>query len=338
MIKVLIVDDSILMRRILKDALEQNPEIEVIDTAENGKDAIEKLKRINPDVITLDVEMPIMNGLDTLKSIMRLKPTPVIMVSALTTKDADTTIEALMNGAVDFVAKPKNLLSDFDSFIKELQLKIINAVKSKGKHVIPTEIPSRGAKIIGKEPRKLVIIGASTGGPQSLYQIMSRLNLLQDTSIIIVQHMPPGFTKSLAERLDSVSKFLVKEVEEGETLKSGVAYVAPGGYHLLVNGNSLSLSKDPPVLGVRPSVDVTMLSAVRNFKKNIIGVILTGMGADGARGMEEIKKNGGKTIAQDEKSCVVFGMPKAAIERGVVDSILSLEDIPREIERTVLEL
>lgn len=219
-----------------------------------------------------------MNGLDTLKSIMRLKPTPVIMVSALTTKDADTTIEALMNGAVDFVAKPKNLLSDFDSFIKELQLKIINAVKSKGKYVIPTEIPSRGAKIIGKEPRKLVIIGASTGGPQSLYQIMSRLNLLQDTSIIIVQHMPPGFTKSLAERLDSVSKFLVKEVEEGETLKSGVAYVAPGGYHLLVNGNSLSLSKDPPVLGVRPSVDVTMLSAVRNFKKNIIGVILTGDG------------------------------------------------------------
>ncbi|MGC8971018.1 MAG: protein-glutamate methylesterase/protein-glutamine glutaminase [bacterium] len=338
MIRVLIVDDSILMRRILKDALEQNAEIKVIETAENGKEAIEKLKGINPDVITLDVEMPIMNGLETLKSIMRLKPTPVIMVSALTTKDTDITVEALMNGAVDFVAKPKNLLSNFDSFVKELQSKIMNIAKSKGKYIIPSEIPSKDTKIVGKEPKKLVIIGASTGGPQSLYQVMSRLESLPDTSIIIVQHMPPGFTRSLAERLDNVSKFLVKEAEEGEPLKSGVAYVAPGGYHLLVNGNLLSLSKDPPVLGVRPSIDVTMLSAVKNFKKNIIAVILTGMGTDGARGMEEIKKNGGRTIAQDEKSCVVFGMPKAAIEKGVVDSILSLEEIPREIERMALEL
>lgn len=338
MIKVLIVDDSALIRRVLKDALEQNPEIKVIGTAENGKDALEKLKVLDPDVITLDVEMPFMNGLETLKNIMRLKPIPVIMVSALTTKEAEVTVEALMNGAVDFVAKPKDLLGDFDSFIKDLQLKVVNAVRTKSKYLKPVESQNRGVKAPGRGSRKLVIIGSSTGGPQTLHQIMSRLNPLQDTSIIIVQHMPPGFTRSLAERLDSVSKFIVKEAEEGESLKSGVAYVAPGGYHLIVNGSTLTLTEDPPIFGVRPSVDVAMLSAVKSFKNNIVGVILTGMGVDGARGMEEIKRNGGKTIAQDEKSCVVFGMPKAAIERGVVDSIVDLDQIPAEIERMVSEL
>ena len=338
MIRVLIVDDSALIRRVLKDALEQNPDIKVIGMAENGKDALEKLKVLDPDVITLDVEMPVMNGLETLKNIMRLKQVPVIMVSALTTKEAEVTVEALMNGAVDFVAKPKNLLGDFDSFVKDLQLKVVNAVKSKSRYIKPVESQSRGVKSPGRGSKKLVIIGSSTGGPQTLYQIMSRLNLLEDTSIIIVQHMPPGFTRSLAERLDSASRFMVKEAENGESLKSGVAYVAPGGYHLVVNGNILTLTNDPPVFGVRPSVDVAMLSAVKNFKSNIVGVILTGMGVDGARGMEEIKRSGGKTIAQDEKSCVVFGMPKAAIERGVVDSIVDLDQIPVEIERMVSEL
>ncbi|MBC7319942.1 chemotaxis response regulator protein-glutamate methylesterase [bacterium] len=338
MVKVLIVDDSALMRRILKDTLEKHSEIEVIGMAENGKEAVEKLKTLNPDVITLDVEMPIMNGLETLKKIMAIKPIPTIMVSALTTKDAEVTVEALMNGAVDFVTKPKNLIGEFDSFAKELQVKVLSVAKSKGKSVMPVESPIREVKSPGKPPKKLVIIGSSTGGPQALYQVMSRLNTLYDTSIVIVQHMPPGFTKSLAERLNSVSKYIVKEAEAGESLKSGVAYVAPGGYHLILNGESFSLSKDPPVLGVRPSVDVTTFSLVKVFKNNIVGVLLTGMGSDGVRGLEEIKKNGGKTIAQDEKSCVVFGMPKSAIERGVVDVVADLEDIPVEIERMVLTL
>ncbi|MCX7795018.1 MAG: chemotaxis response regulator protein-glutamate methylesterase [bacterium] len=338
MIKVLIVDDSALMRRILKDTLERHPEIEVVGVAENGKEAIEKLNILNPDVITLDVEMPIMNGLDTLKKIMSLRPTPVIMVSALTTKDAEVTIEALMNGAVDFVTKPQNLIGEFDSFSKELQLKILNVAKSKGKGVRITEIPIKEVKSPGKPPKKLVIIGSSTGGPQALYQVMSKLTTFYDTSVVIVQHMPPGFTKSLAERLDSVSKYIVKEAEEGESLRSGVAYVAPGGYHLILNRDTFSLSKDPPVLGVRPSVDVAIFSLVRVFKSNTIGVLLTGMGSDGARGLEEIKRNGGKTIVQDERSCVVFGMPKAAIDRGVVDVVVDLEGIPTEIERMISEL
>lgn len=338
MVKVLIVDDSALIRRILKDTLEKHPEIEVIGLAENGKEAIEKLKILNPDVITLDVEMPIMNGLETLEKIMEIKPTPVIMVSALTTKDAEVTIEALMKGAVDFIAKPKNLIGEFDSFSKEFQLKILTVAKSKGKGIRIAKVLAKEVKSPGSHPKKLVIIGASTGGPQTLHQIMSRLNTFHDTSIVIVQHMPPGFTKSLAERLDSVSRYIVKEAEEGEQLRSGVAYIAPGGYHLVLNGEVLSLSKDPPVLGVRPSVDVTMLSLVKVFRNNIVGVLLTGMGSDGTRGLEEIKKNGGKTIAQDEKSCVVFGMPKSAIERGVVDVVASLDELPREIERMVLEL
>lgn len=338
MVKVLIVDDSILMRRILKDALERHPDIEVVGMAENGREAIEKLEVLNPDVITLDVEMPIMNGLETLKRIMTIKPIPIIMVSALTTKDAEVTVEALMNGAVDFITKPKNLISDFDIFVKELQVKVLSIAKSKGKSVKLIEYPVKEAKYLGKQPKRLVIIGASTGGPQALYQIMSRLNTLIDTSIVIVQHMPPGFTKSLAERLNSVSKYIVKEAEERESLKSGVAYVAPGGYHLVLNGEAFSLSKDPPVLGVRPSVDVAIFSLVKLFRNNMVGVLLTGMGSDGARGLEEIKKNGGKTIVQDEKSCVVFGMPKSAIDRGVVDVVADLESIPIEIERMISEL
>jgi len=338
MIRVLIVDDSALIRRIIKDALSQNPDIEVVGTAENGAEAIEKLKELSPDAITLDVEMPVMNGLETLKKIISIKPTPVIMVSALTTKEASVTVEALMSGAVDFIAKPRNLFSDFDSFVKELQSKVVNVARSKGRYVPVIENLSRVSKTRGDLPEKLIIIGSSTGGPQALYQIMSKLNLFRDTSVVIVQHMPGGFTRSLAERLNSVSKLIVKEAEDKEVLYGGMAYVAPGGYHLIIDDGKFSLSKDPPVLGVRPSVDVTILSGVKVFKDRTIGVILTGMGTDGARGMEEIKKYGGKTIAQDEKSCVVFGMPKAAIERGVVDKVVDLDSIPLEIERMLSKL
>lgn len=338
MTKVLVVDDSALIRRIIKDALSQNPEIEVVGTAENGLEAIEKLKELNPDVITLDVEMPIMNGLETLKRIMAIKAIPVIMVSAVTTKEASVTVEALMSGAADFVTKPKNLFLDYNSFIRELQEKVINVARSKGRYTDIKSDLSKSPKTPGESPKKLVIIGSSTGGPQALYEVVSRLNSFQDTSVVIVQHMPSGFTKSLAERLNGVSKFIVKEAEDREPLLGGMAYVAPGGYHLIIDGRKLSLSKDPPILGVRPSIDVTMISGAKSFRDKTVGVILTGMGSDGARGMEEIKKNGGKTIAQDEKSCVVFGMPKAAIERGVVDKVVDLGSIPLEIEEVLSTL
>ncbi|MGB9682042.1 MAG: protein-glutamate methylesterase/protein-glutamine glutaminase [bacterium] len=339
MIKVLIVDDSALMRKIIRDILERQPEIEVVGTAKDGLEAIEMAETLNPDVVTLDVEMPKMNGLETLSKIINIKPIPVIMVSALTTKDASITIQALMNGAVDFITKPNDLFSNFDSFAEELKTKIIYIVKSK-RRFIPSVVtsPKGEGKYPGGSAKKLVIIGASTGGPQALYQILSRLSPLPDVSLVVIQHMPTGFTKSLAERLNSASRFLVKEADEGEALKSGVVYVAPGGYHLVIDGFRFSLTKDPPIWGVRPAVDISMMSGAQSFKEKTVGILLTGMGVDGARGMEEIKKLGGRTIAQDERSCVVFGMPKAAIEKGVVDKIVELDSIPSEIEKVVSEI
>lgn len=339
MIKVLVVDDSALMRRIIKDMLEKEPEIEVVGTARDGIEAIEMVKNLAPDLVTLDVEMPKMNGLETLSKIINIKPIPVIMVSALTTKDASITVQALMNGAADFVTKPVDLFSNFDSFAEELKTKITYIVRSKRKF-IPSVLtaPIKGTKYSGGTPKKLVVIGASTGGPQAIYQVLSKLSPFQDVSVVVIQHMPEGFTKSLAERLDGASRFLVKEAEDGENLKSGMAYVAPGGYHLLIDGAKFSLTKDPPIWGVRPAVDISMITGAQSFKEKTLGILLTGMGVDGAKGMEEIKRFGGKTIAQDEKSCIVFSMPKAAIERGVVDKVVELDSIASEIERMISEI
>jgi len=339
MIKVLVVDDSALMRRIMKDILEKQPEIEVVGSAKDGMEAIEMIKTLDPDVVTLDVEMPRMNGLETLSRIINVKQVPVIMVSALTTKDASITVQALMNGAADFITKPTDLFSNFDSFAEELKTKIIYIARSKGRFIPSVAVSTRKEiKYPGGPPKKLVIIGASTGGPQAIYQVLSNLSLLADVSLVIVQHMPAGFTRSLAERLDSSSRFLVKEAEGGESLKGGMAYIAPGGYHLIIEGSRFSLTKDPPIWGVRPAVDISMITGAQSFKDKTVGVLLTGMGVDGTKGMEEIKKFGGKTIAQDEKSCIVFGMPKAAIEKGVVDKIVELDSIASEIERTILEI
>ena len=474
-IKTLIVDDSALIRKMVKDILEKDPEIEVIAIAHNGKDAIQKTQQYHPDVITMDVQMPIMNGIDAVKEIMNNHPTPIVMLSALTTKEADITIEALNAGAVDFICKPsgsisinietieqdlikkvkqaakahvtkissqkpvhqtiKVLLADDsqlirknlkdlinnepdmevieeastgaealqkvntnkpDVIIMDIDMPVMNGVKATyeilKQHSIPIIIFSGktadqmddiklalelgAADFIPKplnqisihqiqgilikrvrevknhqiqklqinkdkteDTKKIIVIGTSTGGPQTLAQLIPNIPANIPAPILIVQHMPPTFTNSLAKRLDSISEISVKEAAEGDEIHPGNAYIAPGDYHMTIVEKNLggqkkqfiSLNKEEKIHGVRPAVDITFSSAANIYGSNTIGVILTGMGNDGANAMALIKAKGGHTIAQDKKTSIIFGMPDAAIKLGVVDTVASLEKIPNHI-------
>lgn len=355
-IKVIVVDDSVFMRKILSDMINSHPNIEVIDTAKNGEEAIEKVKKQDPDVVTLDVEMPKMDGITALQELMKISPVPVLMLSSLTKEGADATIKALQYGAVDFIAKPSNIFKiNVEDTKKELLRKIIIASKiefrkktfndihslnmskridhSKNKISIQNRSGSKG------ETKKIVAIGTSTGGPRALQVLLPNIPKNINASFVIVQHMPPGFTKSLADRLDSMSEINIKEAEHNDTLLPGHAYIAPGDRHMEVvkEGNKfkIKLNNNPTVSGHRPSVDVLMNSLASMGIDNIIGVILTGMGADGAKGLKKIKENSGYIIAQDEASCVVFGMPKSTIKLGVVDKVLPIHDISHEIIKAV---
>jgi len=342
-IRVLVVDDSALMRKIICDLLQTDPALKVVDTARNGEDALKKIKEHGPDVVTLDVEMPVMDGLATLEKIMQEKPLPVIMLSSLTQMGTDITIKALQKGAVDFVPKPSGSISPDLAKVKE---ELISKIKiAAGVEVQRSMLPEPGKppqkishETVTTVPRKLVLIGTSTGGPKALHEILPKLPKKVPAAFIIVQHMPPGFTRSLAERLDQISEIHVKEAEDQEKVISGTAYIAPGDYHLLLDSLSsqqnvplLRLSKDPPVNGHRPSVDVLMQSAAKADGWNLIGVILTGMGRDGREGIRAIKKKHAKIIAEDEATAVVFGMPKAVIEAKLVDRVLPLHAVAAEI-------
>ncbi len=336
MIRVLIVDDSAFMRRVVSDILNDEPDIEVIDTASNGLVAIDKAAKLRPDVILMDVEMPKMDGVSALIRIMNTYPTPVVMLSNLTQKGTHTTIKALEAGAVDFIPKPSGSIS--------LNINIIAAqIVEKVKLAANVNIKKfRAHKTLNlprvkmKNSEKVIVIGTSTGGPQTLVDILKRLpeNV---PPIFIVQHMPPEFTQTLAIRLDSLCPFDVKEAKDGDKVMPGQALLAPGGHHMTVkrsrldNKEIVQLNTEPPVNNIRPSVDVTMESTVEVYGANTIGVLLTGMGCDGAKGMCSIKKSGGKTIAQNEESCVIFGMPKSAIDCGCVNKIAPLSSIPEEI-------
>lgn len=340
MIKVLIVDDSALIRKIIADILEEDREIEVIGTAKNGIEALEKISVFKPDLITLDIEMPIMDGISTLKEIVEKHQIPVIMLSSLTVKGADLTLKALDIGAVDFVTKPKNVFSIGSSAEKK---KLIEKVKMASKVKINQNIlPSRSIDVLEKrrimslkytnDPYdNIVVIGTSTGGPRALQKIIPKLPYDINASIVVVQHMPAGFTKSLAKRLDLMSQIKVKESEDNEKLKRGHCYIAPGDFHMEVEqtkeGLIIELNQNPRISGLRPSADILMESVSKLHGINKVGVILTGMGSDGAKGISKVKKNGGYTMAQSEESCVVFGMPKSAINTGNIDSIVSLSDI-----------
>jgi two-component system, chemotaxis family, protein-glutamate methylesterase/glutaminase len=351
-IRVLIVDDSAFMRKLISDFLSEHPEIEVIGSARNGEDAVKKFREMRPDVITLDVEMPKLNGLDVLKIIMQERPLPVVMLSSTTKEGADTTLQAIQAGAVDFVAKPSGSISiDLHKVKTELIQKVLSASKANlskinSQHeprtvrkqlsiaIEPEKKPAEALynRRFSQESKKIVCIGTSTGGPRALQQVLTSLPKDICVPVLVVQHMPPGFTKSLASRLDSLSEITVKEAEDGELLQKGTAYIAPGGFHLEVKSVgpalAISLSQSPPRNGHRPSVDVMFesVSTIQNYSK--IAVIMTGMGADGSKGLVELKKNGMvKAIAESQDTSIVFGMPKAAIATNMVDEVANVDHI-----------
>lgn len=332
------------MRKLLADILESDAKIRVIGTAKNGKEGLEKIKELKPKVVTLDYEMPEWNGIETLRHIMRESPVAVIMLSAYTREDAEITLQALREGAVDYVLKPSGAIS-WD--IEQIKSQIIQKIKAAALIDVAKlkELLRKKAKriVFRKEIPlldRVVVIGASTGGPQTLELILKQFPQDIPSAILIVQHMPKVFTKLFAERLNSICDIQVKEAEQGEIIKKGIAYVAPGSWHMRVRSKVsdtgskfgvIELTKESPVDNLRPSIDVLMKSVAKEYKDNAIGVILTGMGQDGAEGISQINQEGGKTIAQDEESSLIFGMPKRAIETGAVHNILSVDRIAYRI-------
>jgi len=351
-LRILVVDDSAFMRKLISDILKSDPLIEVVGTARNGLDAIEKVKTLRPHVITLDIEMPIMDGIQALQKIMKEYPTPVIMLSSATKLGAENTLLAMQYGAVDFITKPSGSISlDLEKVKDDLIQKVKQARKvnleklrylSESKQILSTErvtianVEKRQSTNWAKNKNKLICIGISTGGPRALQTLLTGFPKDLEAPIIIVQHMPAGFTKSLANRLNTISKIHVKEAEDGEIIRKGTAYIAPGDFHLHVKQLGanivISLNQAPPLNGHRPSVDTMFhsISKLSNYDK--IAVIMTGMGSDGSQGLIELKNNGNvKAIAESKNSCIVFGMPKAAIATNLVDEIEDLEKLSQTI-------
>ena len=337
-IKVLIVDDSALIRSVMSEIVGSQPDMEVVGVAPDPLVARDLIKQTNPDVLTLDVEMPKMDGLDFLEKLMRLRPMPVIMVSSLTERGSEITLRALELGAVDFVTKPKiSIQSGMREYAELITEKIRAASKARVK---PRQIASAGARTESVLPlirnpltssEKLIIIGASTGGTEAIKDFLMQMPS-DCPGILITQHMPEGFTRSFAKRLDGICKISVREAESGERILPGHAFIAPGHSHLMLARSGANyvthLDQGPPVNRHRPSVDVLFNSAAICAGKNAVGVILTGMGKDGALGMLEMKKAGAYNFAQDEASCVVFGMPREAIAVGGTHEVGALTDLP----------
>ncbi|MGM0784233.1 MAG: protein-glutamate methylesterase/protein-glutamine glutaminase [Pseudomonadota bacterium] len=335
-IKVLCVDDSALIRDLLSEIINEQPDMEVVAVAPDPLVARDLIKRHNPDVLTLDVEMPRMDGLDFLERLMRLRPMPVLMVSSLTQAGSEVTLRALELGALDFVAKPslgiRNGMREYSDDIAE---KIRAAAKSRPRQARKHDTPAPARlKAPISTSEKLIIIGASTGGTEAIRAVLEPLPA-NSPAILITQHMPGGFTRSFAERLDRLCSITVKEVSDGERVLPGHAYIAPGDHHLKLSRSGANyvarLDDGPPVNRHRPSVDVLFHSAATQAGRNAIGVLLTGMGKDGAAGLVEMRQAGSPTIAQDEASCVVFGMPREAIAMGGAQEVVSLEHIPERV-------
>lgn len=330
-IKLLVVDDSAFMRRIIVDLVDELEGIEVVGIARNGLDALEVIPKLRPDIITLDVEMPKLNGIETLKEIKKLYDIPVIMLSSLT--GMDITIEALQIGAIDFIEKPTDLHADLNDLKIELNNKIKSSLK-KGpvssliKNFVP-ECKTTNNRI------SAVVIGASTGGPKALVSLISKIPKDLNIPIFIVQHMPKGFTTSFAARLDKESKVNVVEAVDGMKIENGRVYLAPGDFHMTLKNGKISLNTGEKLHGVRPAVDYLFNSAAETYGDGLLAIILTGMGKDGANGMQTVKSHCGYNIAQNEESCVVYGMPASAVAKGVVNEILSLDDISINMNKMI---
>lgn len=341
-IKVLVVDDSAFMRKVLSDLFTAESDFTVVDTARNGSEAVDKVKRLKPDVVTMDVEMPVLDGISALEIIMRESPVPVVMVSSLTREGADATLRALEKGAVDFVAKTAGPISSIEQIRTEILAKCRAAPRANVRQLVrppapPPPLPARPPSFAPTGDERIVAIGTSTGGPRALQEVITRLPANLPCPVVIVQHMPPGFTKSLADRLNSLSTLTVKEAQHGDVLQPGLAVIAPGDFHMTLvregHKTVVRLNQEPPVGGHRPSVEPMLESVARIYGPRAVGVILTGMGHDGSQGMKAVKTARGFTIAEDQSTTVVFGMPKAAIELGVVDRVVPLPGIAAEIVR-----
>lgn len=340
--RVVVVDDSALVRSLLAEIINRQPDMQCVGAAADPLLAREMIRELDPDVITLDVEMPRMDGIDFLGRLMRLRPTPVVMVSTLTERGAEATMKALELGAIDFVAKPKIGVADGLRLLAgDITEKIRIAAKARMRRPLPVAASAAAAAhsySLGRQStEKIIFIGASTGGTEATREVL--VHLPHDSpAVMITQHMPPGFTKSYAARLDSLCRISVKEAEDGERVLPGHAYIAPGGKHLSVERSGANyvarVADGEAVNRHKPSVEVLFLSAARCVGQNALGVMLTGMGGDGARAMRQLRDAGAWNVAQDEASCVVFGMPREAIAAGAVHEVLPLTAIaPRLIER-----
>ena len=361
-IRILVVDDSPFMRKSLQKMLEEAPDLRVVATARDGIDALEKIQEHKPDIVTLDIEMPRMDGLTCLKKIMADHPMPVLMVSSLTQEGAQATLDALSLGALDFIPKESGFASlSILQIQHDLQEKVRRLAASPRFRKTPPATPASspamathtlapakpsatpkatvppGSSLSASPQAELLLIGSSTGGPKALQDILPAIPAGLPVPCLIVQHMPSSFTKPFADRLNGLCQVHVKEAEQGEPLKAGTVYIAPGGIHMTYGGRGpkgcIELSPEPVSSLHRPSVDVLFLSVSELFKGQVLAGILTGMGSDGAKGMEQLKKKGAHTLAEAEESCVVYGMPRAAAERGCVDVVAPLADIPGHLRR-----
>lgn len=332
MYKILICDDSAFMRKIFSDTIERDPELQVAGTAYNGKNALHKLKKLNVDVLMLDIEMPKLDGLETLAVVKKKYPKiPVIMVSALDNRE--NVFKALELGAFDFIPKPSGSISlNIDSIKEDLVLKLKAAAEANSKKI---EKKVEKKIIAQKTGFPIVAIGSSSGGPRALNTLFSQIEENSPASFVIVQHMPAGFTETLAERLNNTSTLKIKEAEEGDQLKAGHGFLAPGGFHLEINEQAkISLNKKDKLHGVRPCVDYMMESLAKNFRGNrLLGVILTGMGRDGAQGMSAIVNKGGYGIIEAEETALVYGMPAAALKVGAYHEIKKIDEIGLRINK-----
>jgi len=336
-VRVLVVDDSALMRKLIPMILERDPDIEVVGTAMDGAFALRKIAELHPDVVTLDLEMPRMDGLETLRMIMRDAPLPVIVFSTHSKEGAYSTFKALALGAIDFVAKPTDAAAgNLEPVAHQLAEKIKVAKRAGGPRTMPKPpltppMPSRKHMQPPLPPNRVIAIGISTGGPNALQYLLSQFPADFPATFVIVQHMPEGFTDMFARRLDECCALEVQEAHSGDLLVAGRALICPGNRHMMVRrmprGDMVVLSDTPPINGHRPSADVLFHSVAREFGLTSVGVIMTGMGEDGAEGIGAIKSSGGTTIAQSEETCVVSGMPRAAMQRGYIHKAVPLDGL-----------
>jgi two-component system chemotaxis response regulator CheB len=344
-IKVVVVDDSAFMRKAIQTMLEKDPEIKVVATARNGEEGLEQIRIHQPDAVTMDIEMPRMDGLTALRRIMMEMPRPVLMVSSLTTEGAESTLKAMELGAVDFIPKQLSKVSlDIIKIEKDLREKIKTVARRKVRTVrarapigaVGTRPAASGAptrerkRPTGPVVRDIVVIGVSTGGPPAVQKVLAGLPADFGATILIAQHMPAAFTGPFAKRLDGVCQITVKEAVDGEDAKKGVAYVAPGGKHISLEKTHIRVGEEPLEALYKPSVTVLMASAAK-VGRRALGVMLTGMGSDGLEGARDLRAAGGRLIAQNDASCVVYGMPKAVVDAGLTDEVVDITEMSQAI-------